>query len=91
MDKESHVDLGLPLTILTAGFDSGTNPNPTGHAGAGSPGRCERAPYATWSQSCLRKKGTSKLGQVQTGQCHRRGGHLDTHNRRRRFLQGAAC
>ena len=33
--RPSHVDLGLPLTILTAGFASGTNPNPTRHPGAG--------------------------------------------------------
>ena len=48
--RPSHVDLGLPLTILTAGFAWGTNPNPTRHPGAGNPGRCEWAPYTTWSQ-----------------------------------------
>ena len=47
--------LGLPLTILTAGFASGANLNSTRHPGAGSPGRYEWAPYATWSQSYLGK------------------------------------
>ena len=66
MDKESHVDLGLPLTILTSGLASSTNPNPTGHPGPGSPGRCEWAP-------CLRglnrtsAKNVRVLVQAQTG------------------------
>ena len=29
--RPRHVDLALPLTVLAAGFASGTNPNPTGH------------------------------------------------------------
>ena len=63
--RPSHVDLGLPLTILTRGFASGTEPNPIRHPGAGSPG-CEWAPYASWPhQSYLGKKGSSTLGQAQ--------------------------
>ena len=46
--QPSHVDLGLPLTILTAGFASGTNPDPTRQPDAGSPGQYERAAYAAW-------------------------------------------
>ena len=66
------------------------HPNPTRHPGAGSPGRCEWALCAAWSQSYLGKKCSGKLGQGQTGQNRRRGRYLHTHNRRRRFLQGAA-
>ena len=44
--RPSHVDIGLPLTILAAGFASGTSPNPTK-----TPWRSESwakwAPYAT--------------------------------------------
>ena len=87
--RPSHVDLGLPLTILTAGFASGTNPDPTRHPGVGSPRRYESAPYATCFQSHPLLKSPSKLGQAQTGQNHRRGRYLHTHNRRHRFLQGA--
>ena len=43
--RRSHVDLGLPLMIITAGFAASSNPNPTRHPGAGSPGRCEWTPY----------------------------------------------
>ena len=76
--RPSHVGLGLPLTIITAGFTSGTNPNPTRHPYAGSPGRCEWAPYAGWSQSGLSKKCTRKLGLAQTGPKHRKGSYLHT-------------
>ena len=54
--RPKHFDLGLPSTMITAGFASGTNPNPSRHPGAGSPGRSEWAPYSTWSQSYLGKK-----------------------------------
>ena len=77
-NRPSHIHLELPLTILTAGFASGTNPSLNRHPGAGCPGRCECAPCATWSQSHLGKKCTSKLGQAQTGQNHRWGRKLHT-------------
>ena len=54
--RPTHVDLGLPSKILTAGFASGANPNPPRYPGDGNPGRCGWDPHATWSQSHLGKK-----------------------------------
>ena len=66
--RASQGDLGLPPTILTAGFTTGTNPTAFRHPYAGSPGRREWAPCAALSQLCPSKQCTIKFGQASKGQ-----------------------
>ena len=88
--RPRHVHLGLPLTILTTGLASGTNPSPTRRRGAWSLVWCEWVLSATWSQSYLDKRCTRSIGQAQTGQSHRRGGLVHTNTRRRRIILDTA-
>ena len=81
----SHVYVGLPVTILTADFASGTNINVDTLGLGVMAGVCGLRMLHGRNRT-LTKKYTS----LKTGQNHGTDRYRHTHDRRRRFLQGAA-